>query len=1141
MAEKLKRNRIFEYIKYFHADIIFLQETHNATVTDEHEWEKEWKGPCFWSRGSHRSCGVGILFKPECSLHVREIKRDTSGRVISLRVEHNGTELNLMNVYAPTIPNERKLFFENLWSYKPGDTNLLLAGDFNCVPDLKLDKLGGNLHLGDTGVQELNSFTYANDLIDAWRFTHPQDRLYTWNNHDYTIRSRLDRWYIPHMSRTSSNVNIRACPFSDHSAVDLNITQLNDNTRGKGVWKLNNTLLKDSAFCNEIKHVFKFMKDKQPDYQNLFSWWDETKAHFKTTAINYSIRKARHKSCREHTLLTELTREKQQPTPDSQRIETIKETLSELITDRLNGVKIRSRAQWTEEGEKPTSYFFKLERAKQSKACISKLKTDHGEATSDNDILKTARQFYQSLYTQETIDEACQTWLIDQLETRLDDLTSARCEGPMTLEELSLAISNMHCNKSPGPDGLTTEFYKTFWQQLAPDIVTIFNLAFEYGELTTSQKESLLRLLYKKGDRTWLTNWRPISLLNCDYKILSTALGNRLRPTLSTTIHTDQTCGIPGRTIFDNILRLRDMAYDAKINNRKLIMINIDQEKAFDRVCRSFLDKILKKMNYGPSFRRWINTIYTGANCQVINNGHLSDRIQLERGVRQGCPLSPLLYVITIETLCMAIRKHPRINGIRIPGTPQESKISAYADDCTLTLQDDLSVTYAFDTIGDYERASGSKLNLKKTEGTYIGAQAGRDHGPVPITWDTTGIQVLGTHIGNNMAQDWAKVASKIETILERWAHRQLTLNGKTVLIKTYAIASAVYLASIFIMPETISNRIHRAMFSFLWSGRNELVSRETCHQPFAKGGLDIPDFHKLSVLFLAKWIKAIISKEHTAMWLHYARYWTGHTLGNTQTEWAWLKSNLKPHGNPAKTPPWYDALITFVLNNRKTLENTASDCITCRFIKGLLANDIHPKAENEWKKYIHPTPNFDSLWIQNWHALFDNKVKEFMWKLTHRVLTTKEYLKRWGMQIDPHCPFCQHNEDTHHALISCARAHQLWTKVQGIIKHVAGFEIHVSLETIVFKRGLPQKEPLRTICHYIIATSAYHLWHSRNQKIYKNNFNNKDTYCIIMKQLKQTVELAAQKHPRTFENVWAFKNILVSVKDGKIKWNVKI
>ena len=181
----------------------------------------------------------------------------------------------------------------------------------------------------------------------------------------------------------------------------------------------------------------------------------------------------------------------------------------------------------------------------------------------------------------------------------------------------------MHVNKSPGPDGLTTEFYHTFWTELADDLCAVYNYAHEQEQLPDTQATSILRLLFKKGKRRHLKNWRPIALLNTDYKILSTTIANRLKPTLSQVIGEQQTCGIPGRTIFETTMALRNIVHDVKTRGANGILISLDQEKAFDRVNRPFLEKIMKKLNYGPSFLSWIQTLYAGANCKIINNGHL--------------------------------------------------------------------------------------------------------------------------------------------------------------------------------------------------------------------------------------------------------------------------------------------------------------------------------------------------------------------------------------------------------------------------------------------------------------------------------------------------------------------------------------
>ena len=246
-----------------------------------------------------------------------------------------------------------------------------------------------------------------------------------------------------------------------------------------------------------------------------------------------------------------------------------------------------------------------------------------------------------------------------------------------------------------------------------------------------------------------LKNWRPISLLNTDYKICSKVLANRLRRVISLILSEDQTCGIPDRSIFENLFLIRDRIDYVNHKELSVAIMSLDQEKAFDRANHGFLQCVLERFNFGPNFKRWVTIAYTDIKSCVTNNGCLSSAISLERGVRQGCPLSPLLYYLVVETLGQAIRCDQSIEGIPIPGSHgKESKVSQYADDTTLILANDFSITKAFTTINIFEKATGSRLNAQKTEGLWICAAADRPFGPVNITWVTNKVKILGVFFG---------------------------------------------------------------------------------------------------------------------------------------------------------------------------------------------------------------------------------------------------------------------------------------------------------------------------------------------------------------------------------------------------------
>ena len=263
-------------------------------------------------------------------------------------------------------------------------------------------------------------------------------------------------------------------------------------------------------------------------------------------------------------------------------------------------------------------------------------------------------------------------------------------------------------------------------------MLCIANQCFSDRELCESMKGSVTRLIYKKrGDIKHLKNWRPISLLNVDYKIISKVITSRLSRVVEFIVHPDQTCCVPGHNIFSNVTLLRNVFHYIQRTDEPAILVSLDQEKAFDRVNRPFLLQLLRAYGFGLDFCRWISTFYNGAYMQIILNDWLTDTISLERGVRQGDPLSPFLYVLCVEVLANLIRSSPGIEGFLLPGSRgQQARVRLYRDDTTTILRDLRSLDNLFDCIDVYERGTGAKLNQSKTEAMWLGAWRSRSDDP---------------------------------------------------------------------------------------------------------------------------------------------------------------------------------------------------------------------------------------------------------------------------------------------------------------------------------------------------------------------------------------------------------------------------
>ena len=208
-------------------------------------------------------------------------------------------------------------------------------------------------------------------------------------------------------------------------------------------------------------------------------------------------------------------------------------------------------------------------------------------------------------------------------------------------------------------------------------------------ELSEMQKRRAIKLTFKKGERIRMKNYRPLTLLNLDLKIITKALAKRVCKVISKLIHQNQTC-VPGRHIEDNIHIVQNLIDHINKTDGEIALISIDQEKAFDRISHSFIIKTLKKFNFEENYIKWVKTICTGTKSFVKVNGYETFEFDIERGVRQGCPLSALLYTLTAEVLAENIRKNKKIKGYKYKMKNMqylEHKIVQFADDTNVCVK----------------------------------------------------------------------------------------------------------------------------------------------------------------------------------------------------------------------------------------------------------------------------------------------------------------------------------------------------------------------------------------------------------------------------------------------------------------------
>ena len=347
-------------------------------------------------------------------------------------------------------------------------------------------------------------------------------------------------------------------------------------------------------------------------------------------------------------------------------------------------------------GREKSNYFLNLEKHNQSSNIIKELKTKDGKKIDKtNAILGEMQSFYSDLYTSKNISsERIENYLSELVNLpKINNENILALEMFPTYDECTEAVKTLKKEKSPGIDGLPSEFYQTFWEELGPYFYKALNEIFKREELSYSQKLSVISLIHKKNEK----DFRPISLTNVDYKIIAFVFAKRLQNILPQLVNKNQTAYIKGRYIGKNARLILDIFEYCENENSDGILLFLDLIKAFDSVEWNFLYKVLQKFNIGNTFIKWIKILYTNPMFKMKNNGWLSKNCEMSRGIRQGCPISALLYLFVAEILAIKINSNNNIKGISI--NKNEIKSIQHADDLTIALNDEASIKHALDTI----------------------------------------------------------------------------------------------------------------------------------------------------------------------------------------------------------------------------------------------------------------------------------------------------------------------------------------------------------------------------------------------------------------------------------------------------------
>ncbi len=514
-----------------------------------------------------------------------------------------------------------------------------------------------------------------------------------------------------------------------------------------------------------------------------------------------------------------------------------------------------------EEGEKSSIFFFSQEKSKGKSKLWRQIKDSKGNIkTKINDILEVQSQYYSELMSSEGWDENAAQSLLANIKTFIPDTEREICEKEISENELNNSILKLKLDKSPGLDGIPAEFYKKYWHIIKSKFIKVIREIEKTESLCISQYRGVICLLFKSGDREKIINWRPITLLNVDYKIIATTYASRLKKILPQIINDDQRAYIEGRHITENIRLTQDIISYSDEKNIPGAIIFLDQKKAYDRVEWGYLKLCLEKFGFGPRFCNWVMMLYKFGESCIQTNGFLSSFFKLGRSMRQGCPIAASLYVLQAEPLAESIRQSKKIKGIRLPGKncDEEVKISMFADDTQLFLTTEASITESFEMLQLYCKASGAELNYQKTKGLYIGQWKDKKNNFDKIKW-VKQVEGLGAVYGYgiNYEELWMQKFFKFKKKIDNWKGRDLSLRGKKLLINSYILSSVSFLAEIYTadIPTLFISETKKLICNFIWGSNTWRVSQETLGLKREQGGLEIHDINNFINSKKLKWI----------------------------------------------------------------------------------------------------------------------------------------------------------------------------------------------------------------------------------------------------------------------------------------------
>lgn len=616
--------------------------------------------------------------------------------------------------------------------------------------------------------------------------------------------------------------------------------------------------------------------------------------------------------------------------------------LTRLEEDKAKWVEFVLQSRWIKGGEKCSKTFFQSFKGLAVDSEIHEIFNHQGLLQQSWDGISEAATSFFSGILGETLSPSQEHLhlILDRQVRRISDAQRSMLNADFSMEEIHKAAVSLSKGKCPGPDGIPVEFFTENWALVGPTLFRAISTALSSGVLHRRFTCGFIVLLKKKGDQRFLSNKRPITLLNVIYKIAAKAFQLRLIPILQDFITTQQSAFLPGRNIHHSILFTNELLHQAEQSGENFILLKLDIIKAFDKIEWTFLLALLNRLGFNGMLTSFLEATYGSAASAVLINGRMSPSFLLARSVRQGCPLSPLLFIIAIDALSHVLMEETNsgwIEGVRIPEMDIHSAHSLFADDLTMILRADMTfIQNCKDTLDSFGHASGLFVDWSKTNAALIPSR------PVPADflelgwkWETSSsaTKLLGIHMAQLISEEKMTefVTSRLEQEIIRWRKHTTTLMGRIAIVNHLILSQLWYTLTVWTGKMSTLENLQRMIVKFIWRGQNPAgrarVNINTLTKPRNMGGLGLISIpHQVRALAGGFFTWAIKAGDHPLRRLlqHRIRELSVKRWGSYDFTWIYAPCNTMPvDGSPLwgnlcrawntlkrQLTPWHQATV---------------------------------------------------------------------------------------------------------------------------------------------------------------------------------------------------------------------------------------